>query len=157
MYLHALIWGNSPSTTLTWLFRFDFPSHPCSHYCHFSFFAVRTTRGKARFPERAPLPNQPTPAALRPPHLSLIPCQGKRHAAPSHVVACRWRNVSLTLHKIFSPCTHLVLPSLLPQPAPVIPPPRGVDMTDGWPIYPWNHQMHPDLQSSITFSNGDAT
>ena len=58
-----------------------------------------------------------------PPHLPLILCWGKlapRHfallrAAPFRVAVRRLRNVSLASHKIFSPCTYLVLPSAIAE------------------------------------------
>ena len=114
-------------------FGSTFP-HIIPHNCHFSPFARQDnrTRGKAcRAHDRAPLPNRPTPATSPPPpYLPLIPCQGKRQAraAPFRVVACRWRNFSLAFCEIISPCTHLVLPSLLPRPVLVIVPPQYSDL-----------------------------
>ena len=50
-----------------------------------------------------------------PPHLPLIPLQGKlqERATSFRVAAHRWKNVSLASCEIFPPCTHLVLPSTI--------------------------------------------
>ena len=37
----------------------------------------------------------------------------QERAVPFHIVAHRWKNFSLELHEISSPCTHLVLTSAI--------------------------------------------
>ena len=74
--------GNYPSTTPTRLLWINFPLHTCSQFLSLTFCGQdnRTREKVRRSHERAPLPICPTLATLRPPHLPLIPCQGKNHA-----------------------------------------------------------------------------
>ena len=67
----ALLWGGDPFHPLILhFFGINFPSHPSSQFRFFTFCgqAGQQNNGKScRAHERAPLPNWPTPATLRPP------------------------------------------------------------------------------------------
>ena len=86
-----------------------------AHNFHLSLFVGKQenrTRGNMRRShERAPLPNLPTPAILRPPHLPLIHRQGKR--APRNFISTRAAEVMFPLR--FTKCTYLILPLILLQ------------------------------------------
>ena len=90
------------------------------HNCHLSIFVGQDNIPiwKAhKYKECDPLTNRPTPATSPPPpHLPIIPLQGKlqARATPFCITTRLWRNVYLVFLEIISSCTHLVLPSLLP-------------------------------------------
>ena len=84
-----------------------------------------------------------------PPHITLITCQGKRHARITtfRVAALCWRNVSLAFRKIFSPFTRLVLPLLLTRPDSVIPPPHYSDAPNV--THHWVQEHHGSDTTSV--------
>ena len=92
---------------------------------HFSWAGRKIEQGdRSADPMRTLFsPTGTPPRNGAPPHLPRILCWGKlapRHfallrAAPFRVAVRCLRNVSLASHKIFSPCTYLVLPSAIAE------------------------------------------
>ena len=87
------MWGNSPSTTPTRLFRLDFPPH-LNQFClgepsNFPFFIIfwqDSIKGERRSTHQHTfLPNHPIPVTSQTPYLLLTPHQGKHHTIPLHI------------------------------------------------------------------------
>ena len=94
-------------------------AHNWNFYSHFLRAGQQGEKG-AQIPWSWFNPQSSHPHKMAPPpYLPLIPCQGKlapRHlaspcAAPFRVAVRNLRDVSLASHKIFSPCTYLIIPS----------------------------------------------
>ena len=88
------------------------------HNYHFSLFAGRATRGKARRAhERTLLPNRPIPDTLcPPPYLPLILRRGYLHVAPRHSASSRAAGdffpcVSRDHFSMHSPCSSFTVAS----------------------------------------------
>ena len=96
-----------------------FPCIP-NHICHFPLlWEGKSNNGKGTEPiSTLPSPEFSLKGTLRPPHITLIPCQSKIHEtnAPFHISACHWRNVYLVFWEKIPMCTHLVLISILIKP-----------------------------------------
>ena len=88
--------------------------------------------------QRTPLPNQPILRTLfqTPPSTYTHPRQDPCCSAPFHFAAHLWRNFYFVLQKINSPCTHLVIPSILTWPFRVIAHPQCYDTPYGYCINP---------------------
>ena len=123
MQPRALMWGNSPSTNSTWLFRIDFHPHPCSQLPYILFCwqdnmdKITAPISKICSPNTLTLQHHPLP------YLPIPPFQGKIHAVSRHYTLTKTVGGTYPLcFANFSSCTHLVIPSLLPQPGRVTTP-----------------------------------
>ena len=84
------------------------------------------------------LPLPPPPPTYTPPGLSLL------WSAPLSITTRLWRKISLALREIFSLCSHIVLPSLLPRSSLVVP----IHIVSDAP-YVWTWQVRHTILDAI--------
>ena len=119
------MWVNPPSTTLTWIFWLNFPSHPRSIFFRttlpISIYCFLHTGQQNKGKCVASISALQSPIIPPPQYLALpLPIYPPPRWEPwcaetFRITACRWRNISLVLRKIFSPCSHLVFPLIFLQ------------------------------------------
>ena len=120
--LAFLLLGNPPSTTYTQLLwnKISLTSSLTIAISYFLRAGMTSEQGEGRTDITIAL-RSPTCAPhihCSPPHLPLIHCKGKPHAALRHSASLRAAGGMFPFH--FTKCTHLVIPLILTQPIPFI-------------------------------------